>query len=283
MKRGLWLLVLIPVLLYGVYLGAIYGMQQDILYPGRRYPVPQIPERQIPGMQVVWLQTSQGKVEVWYLPPEHRIAERGPAIIFAHGNGELIEHWRDSFDPLRQRGLAVMLVEYPGYGRSEGEPQERLIRETFVKAYDTLAAMPEVDPKAIVAYGQSLGGGAVSALAAERPVRALILQSTFTSLRPFARKYFAPPTLLRDTYDSLAVVRRYAGPVLVIHGSHDAFIPASEGRALASAAHHGTYREYSCGHTCWDVATLPLWEDIQDFLTASQVIPSVGTSNTLSR
>lgn len=258
-------------------------MQQDLLYPGRNYPAPQLEPREIPGMQVLWLPATQGKVEAWLLPAEASRIKHGPALIFAHGNGELIEHWRDQFDVLRRAGVAVLLVEYPGYGRSEGEPGEAVIRETMLKAFDTLAAMPEVDPARIVAYGQSLGGGAVGTLAAQRPLRALILQSTFTSLRPFAKQWLVPPFLLSDTYDTLAVVREFPGPVLVIHGNEDPFIPVAHGQALAAAARQGMYHEYACGHICWDYDRIPLWDDVGKFLRGAGVITAGVTPASAAR
>ena len=284
-NKGGWIAVVValPFLLYGLYVAAVYGMQQDLLYPGRNYPAPQLEPWEIPGMQVLWLQTTQGKVEAWLLPAEASNIKQGPALIFAHGNGELIEHWRDQFDVLRRAGVAVLLVEYPGYGRSEGEPGEALIRETMLKAFDTLVAMPEVDPTRIVAYGQSLGGGAVGTLAAQRPLRALILQSTFTSLRPFAKQWLVPQFLLRDTYDTLAVVREFPGPVLVIHGTEDPFIPVVQGRELAAAARQSTYHEYACGHTCWDYDRIPLWDDVGKFLRGAGVITAVITPTTAAR
>lgn len=285
MSKGRWVVVAaaLPFLLYGIYVAAVYGMQRDLLYPGRNYPAPQLEPREIPGMRSLWLTTSQGRVEAWLLPVDAPRSVRGPALIFAHGNGELIEHWRDQFGVLRRAGVAVLLVEYPGYGRSEGEPGEAAIRETMVQAFDKLAAMPEVDSTRIVAYGQSLGGGAVGTLAAQRPLRALILQSTFTSLRPFAEQWLVPSFLLRDTYDTLAVVREFQGPVLVIHGSKDPFIPVEQGRALYAAARQGTYHEYPCGHTCWDYDRFPLWEDVGRFLAAAGVVDADITPATAAR
>jgi hypothetical protein len=128
-----------------------------------------------------------------------------------------------------------------------------------------------VDPSSIVGYGQSLGGGAVCALARRRPLKALILQSTFTSVRPFARRYGLPSFLVRDPFDNLAAVAVFPGPVLVIHGLADELIPVENGRSLARAAAKATLREYACGHWCWDPDRLPFWSDVSDFLVAAGV------------
>ena len=104
--------------------------------------------------------------------------------------------------------------------------------ETFTRAYDKLAARPDVDPARIVFFGRSLGGGAVCDLAAKRPAAALILMSCFTSVRSFAIRYLAPSFLIRDPFDNLAVVRDFSGPVLVIHGDADTIVPFQFGQRL---------------------------------------------------
>ena len=144
-----------------------------------------------------------------------------PAFIFAHGNGELIDYWPDELRPVAALGAGLLLVEYPGYGRSEGAPTQERILEVFTRAYDRLAARPEVDPGRIVLIGRSMGGGAVCDLALKRPSAALVLLSTFTSLRTYAVRYLAPGFLIRDPFDNLAAVRQYPGPVLVVHGRED--------------------------------------------------------------
>ena len=70
-------------------------------------------------MEQIWLNTSFGRVEAWYLPAIEPAPERAPLLLFAHGNGELIDYWPEEFDEPRRWGAGVLLVEYPGYGRSE--------------------------------------------------------------------------------------------------------------------------------------------------------------------
>jgi len=219
------------------------------------------------------LPLSEGRVEAWYLPPLERTGPGpAPALIFAHGNGEIIDYWLGSLDGFRRLGMALMLVEYPGYGRSEGTPSESSITEAMVAAYDALTARPDVDPQRVVAYGQSLGGGATCALTRERPVAALIVQSTFTSLRVFARRYLMPAFLVRDTFDNLEAIRAYRGPVLVIHGRRDDLIPSEQGVALAKVAGKGLLRIYDCGHWCWYPDTLPFWADAKQFLVSNGIV-----------
>ena len=169
-------------------------------------------------------------------------------------------------------GISLLLVEYPGYGRSEGSPSQDSITETFVSAYDVLSSRKDVDASRIIFMGRSLGGGALCALAQKRPSAALILMSSFTSVRSFAIRYLAPSFLVRDPFDNLAVVKNYANPVMIIHGKRDAIIPFGHGQKLHQAAKQSVLIVYEAGHNdCppnWDI----FWKDVEGFLRQHGII-----------
>ncbi len=219
------------------------------------------------GGESVWLDLPFGRVESWLLPAAPSPSPT-PLLIYAHGNGELIDYWAEGFDALRAAGVNVLLVEYPGYGRSEGQPSEASIRATLLVAYDRFARDARIDPNKIVVYGRSLGGGAVAQLAAMRPVRAMVLESTFTSVADIARGYGVPRWLVRDPFDNHAIVTRYPGPLLVLHGTRDAIIPVSHGRALADAHRQAELHEFPCGHNDCE----PQWELVRTFLERAGVL-----------
>ena len=100
----------------------------------------------------------------------------------------------------------------------------------------------------IVAYGRSLGGGVAASLAAERPIAGLILESSFTSVRPLAARFLVPGWLVRDPFDNLAALRQYRGPLLVVHGLEDEIVPVNEGRKLAAAVAGAEIHLLECGH-----------------------------------
>lgn len=244
---------------------ALYAYQRELLYPGRHNIVPTEMPR-LPELRSFRVQTSSGESDAWYLPPLTDDATF-PAMIFAHGNGEVID-----IDEFRRWGMGVMLVEYPGYGRSTGTPTEAGIREAMVGAYDILGSQPGVDGRRIVGYGQSLGGGAVCALARDRRLAAMVLQSTFSSLRPFAHRFFMPEFLLADVFDNAEVVRSFDGPLLLVHGRHDELIPPAEAEALQRLAADGQLQLYECGHGCWNQDDLPLYKDMRAFLERHGVL-----------
>ncbi|MGD9503464.1 MAG: alpha/beta hydrolase [Syntrophobacteraceae bacterium] len=235
--------------LYILYCGMLFFAQRGMLFAGVHAPAPPPPTVTPAGMERIWLETASGKVEAWFIPATRaRQGEHLPLIIFAHGNAELIDDWPGQFKDFADAGLGSLLVEYPGFGRSEGSPSQKTVTDVFITAYDYVVTRADVDSSRIVLLGRSLGGGAICTLAANRPSAALILQSTFTSVRPFAAKHRAPAFLVRDPFDSLAVVGAYEQPVLIFHGSHDSVIPYEHGVALYKAAKHGKMITYDSDH-----------------------------------
>jgi pimeloyl-ACP methyl ester carboxylesterase len=265
-------IILWTLLFYMVYCGLIFLMQRQIMFPRHLIEIPPIGE-DLPFMEKIWIKTSCGKTEAWFLPPESNNKRTpAPAVIFAHGNGEIIDMWPNELKRFNRFGIGVFLVEYPGYGRSEGTPSQTNIRETFNNAYDILIKRKDVDSAKIILFGRSLGGGAVCLLAAERPSAGLILMSTFIGTRSFAKKYFVPSFLVRDPFDNLSVIRRYSEPVLVIHGKFDEVIPCSHGAALYTSASHATMITYACGHNDCPPDWEKFWKDIEIFLGTSGII-----------
>ena len=169
-------------------------------------------------------------------------------MIFAHGNGELADDWVDGFEPMRAWGWAVLLLEYPGYGDAPGTPSEASIREAALAAFDWAAADVRFEPTRVVAYGRSLGGGAAAQLAEARPIAALVLESSFTSTRILMARFLVPGWLVRDPFDTLAALKDYRRPLLVVHGSEDTLVPVGEGRRLAAAVPGAEFHGLPCGH-----------------------------------
>lgn len=263
-------------ILYLAYCFLLFLFQRQIMFPRSHIPVPSEMAKNVPGLEKIWLPTSYGKVEAWFIPPVTNTAtEPAPAVIFAHGNAELIDFWPEELKNFTRLGIGLLLVEYPGYGRSDGTPSQKSIIEAFLAAYDALVSRKDVDPSRIVLFGRSLGGGAVCALAAERPSAALILMSTFTNARSLASKFLVPGFLVRDPFDNLTVVSSYSGPVLIIHGRDDSLIPYKNGVALHRVARRGKMVTYDCRHNdcppSWDI----FWRDARAFLQHAGIIENL--------
>ena len=248
------------------YLGLAFALQRAVLFP-RPAPPKRSPAEGRPDVEITWIGPDRA-VEAWYLGPTGAaFGQPVPVLVFAHGNGELIDYWLDEFEIVRSWGLGVLLVEYPGYGRSGGSPSEASISATMADAYDYLVSRPNVDAGRIVAYGRSVGGGAACALVRERPVAALILESSFSSVRRLARRHGLFGPLVRDPFDNLTVVRDFEGPVLVIHGRSDRLIPPAHGEALAENAPSAEIVLFDCGH---NDCPRP-WAEVRAFLVGAGI------------
>jgi uncharacterized protein len=248
------------------YWAVLYVGQRSLLFPAP--PLAGSPARP-DDARPIWLDTSIGRVEMWWLPPIGTWSSLHGVLLFTHGNGELIDYWPEAFDEPRAWGLGVLLLEYPGYGRSAGRPSEGAIREAILAADGWARGQADIDRNRIIPYGRSLGGSAAAMLAAERPVPVLILESAFTSARAFASQFRAPGFLVRDPLDTLEAVRRFSGPILVLHGDRDEIVPTDHGRALAAASPRATLQLLPCGH---NDCPRP-WATIRAFLQAHDLLP----------
>jgi len=256
----------ISALLYIAYGILIFMMQRSILFPTDYARGPQGISEQIPDSAKIWIKTEFGKSETWYLAPfNSKLNETHPLIIIGHGNADVIDKWVTLVSRLREVGIGVLLVEYPGYGRSSGHPTQESITKAFIASYDSILTMPEIDSEKIILLGQSIGGGPICALAKERPSASIILISTFTSVRTFASQYFLPEFLIRDPFDNLSLIKNYDNPVLIVHGTNDNLIPFEEGKILYSASKNGKMISKDGGHNStiknwrlfWDNDVLP--------------------------
>src|SRR5580658_2359487 len=123
-------------LLYVGFLCLLYFFQGSLIYPGTKNQVGAAPPPAV-GMEVLRLATSAGNIEALFLPAtDESNAPAKPLVIYAHGNGEVTDFWVTALDGFRERGIGVLLVEYPGYGRSSGKPSEQSIRIAMDAACD---------------------------------------------------------------------------------------------------------------------------------------------------
>jgi hypothetical protein len=262
--------------IYLAYAGLVFFLQRSMIFP--RFVIPPFTDPARPQTaEVLMIHTGEETVEAWFIPADAGFPGPCPAVIFAHGNAELIDFWPEYLKPLSQNGIHLLLVEYPGYGRSKGRPSEKSITRAFTSAYDLLVARNTVDPGRIILFGRSIGGGAVCSLAKARPSAGLILLSTFTSIRSFAPRYGLFPFMIRDPMDNIVVLKEYPRPSLILHGNRDDLIPFTHAEALASVSKNARLIAYDCGHNdCppdWNV----FWKDVFAFLRENAMMKPSGT------
>jgi len=245
----------------------VQRLERLILFPGHLLGAPSAPPRDVSGLERLTIESSEGEVEAWFLPAYGvESGDRRPAVVFAHGNGELIDEWAAPLEPYRKMGIGVLLPEYRGYGRSRGQPSEEAINEDFLRFYDGLTGRADVDPSKILLHGRSLGGGAACALARERPAAGLILESTFTSVVDIARGWHVPSFLLTNRFDNESVVRAFPHPVLILHGRRDRVVPYAHAEALERASPRAKLVTYECDHNDMRRTADGFWSEIASYL-----------------
>ena len=171
----------------------------------------------------------------WYVPRENA---RG-VILFCHGNAGNISHRLESIRIFNQLGLDVFIFDYRGYGQSEGKPSEQGTYQDAEAAWQYLAEERQIDPSDIIVFGRSLGGAVASWLAQSHTPRALIVESTFTSLPDIAANlypYLPVRLLLRFKYNTAQYIARANCPALIVHSRDDEIMPFTHGQHLFEVA-----------------------------------------------
>lgn len=187
------------------------------------------------GVEEVAIDTGDGnRVLAWWSPP----GPGQPTILYFHGNGGSLVNRAERIRKYRERGRGMFMMTYRGYGGSTGTPSEKANVADAVRAYDVLRARG-VAAGDIIVYGESIGTGVATQLAAARPVAGLVLDAPYTSMPDIATRlypYLPARTLLRDRYETVRHLKNVHVPLLVVHGEADAVIPVEMGRAVHAAA-----------------------------------------------
>lgn len=268
--RSLSRLAGIAALTYLAVCGAMAWWKDDLIFPARGRE--RAAGKLAPAGYETWWQTMRDgtRVEAWWRPAPGATPERpGPAVIVFHGNGELIDDSRDFAEVWGKLGASVLLVEYRGYGRTDGKPGVTDCKGDSLEWFDRLAATPGVRKECILAHGFSLGGVFAAELAGARPVAGLALEGTVSSLREAARDRGIWLLLTRERFDAEAVLGRLdpAVPVLLTHGTRDGVVPFRHQGLLAAARPGATVVSADYDH--YPLSTRERPELLRDLLVAA--------------
>ncbi|MBI5814762.1 MAG: alpha/beta hydrolase [Nitrospinae bacterium] len=183
----------------------------------------------------VTMESGRFRIHGWLLPKK----EAAGYVVFFHGNAENVSHRVGFAKALAPLKANILLVDYRGYGISEGTPSIEGVAQDAVAALEWLHVKHKVPLDRIVLWGFSLGGAAALAVAEKYPaVAGVVVESSFISLRTFATEIFPwiPAALVTDAMDNGAIAGRLATPKLFIHGTADTIIPFSHGQAFYEMA-----------------------------------------------
>ncbi len=199
---------------------------------------------------VLPISSTNGAVETvhgWWIPASkisHNNTELEKVVLYLHGNGLNVGANVEHANRFHRLGLSVFLIDYRGYGKSQGEfPTESQVYEDAELAWNYLVKQRGINPKQIYIYGHSLGGAIAIDLAVRYPQAAgLIVEGSFTSARAMVDfqsgvyRMFPIDLLLTQRFDSLAKVDRLQMPVLFIHGTADTVVPVEMSKKLFDSA-----------------------------------------------
>jgi len=191
----------------------------------------------------VWFQNSKNqKLHGCYFPYQKIDPNDAPVgtILYVHGNGENVSQllgWAGKM--CSQFRCNVLVFDYAGYGKSEGKPTAPGVLDDGLAALTYLTQQEGIPMNQIIVWGFSLGGSVAVDLASKHEVKALIVESSFTSLAEMSRvvvPFFPAEYLLWEQLSSIKKIGNVRCPVFISHGRADRTIPFSQGERLFEAA-----------------------------------------------
>ncbi len=264
-------------LIYLVWCGALFFLQNKMMFPAGFAGQPGagpwrsdavVLQRELPAGE---------KAVAWLFVPANASADAPvPLVAYFHGNAELIDHQQRIVNAYERLGVATLLIEYRGYGHSDGSPSQRTLTDDglhFIDlAFDTRDGL---DPQRLILHGRSIGGAIAAQVAAKREPRAMLLESTITHTGAFAWRYGVPPLLVRNPFRTKDVLPKLSCPVLLFHGEDDAIITRNHSEKLHQLTPGSTLITYpDTGHN--DFPGLlnedRFWEDVRAFLENAGVV-----------
>ena len=254
-----------------VLLAGCLSVENSLVYHPRgdeAAPAPPAP------IQDVELKLSDGgKVHARWAPYPYATS----TVLFFHGNGGNVESWGGAVREIfQQMKMSVLIVDYPGYGRSEGKASEPGCYAAADVAYRWLTESQKLPAEQIVLWGESLGGGVAVELASRKPHRALVLVRTFTSLPEVADDQLPLlpcSMLMTNRFNSLDRIGLCKSPVFIASAEKDRLMQLRHGQRLHAAC---TGPAELCvmrglGHN--DPLPAGFYDSLRSFLAAKTPVP----------
>jgi pimeloyl-ACP methyl ester carboxylesterase len=228
---------LVTVCLVGLAVGMLTAQQRQLIYFPDSTTVPPAGDV-IEGARDVTLRTSDGlALGAWFVPPSSAL-DMHMAVLVAPGNGGNRLGRLGLAAELSRRGLAVLLMDYRGYGGNPGSPSEDGLAKDAMAAALTLEELGYPAERTIY-FGESLGTGVVAALQARRTPAGVVLRSPFTDLADVGAHHYPwlpVRLLLKDRFQVTEHLSYSEVPVTVIYGDRDAVVPTDLSARVADEA-----------------------------------------------
>ncbi len=221
-----------PLLVAWLY-AMLYFLASRVIFQPMKYPGGWWENQAAVGAEDVWLETPDGvKLHGWWKTDE----DSRLATLFLHGNAGNVSHRGAHIREIAAAGSSVLVLDYRGYGRSEGRPTEKGLYTDAEAAYQHLISKG-YRAEQVILHGESLGSAVAVELASRRPVGGLVLEAPFTSASDVAGRILPViGPLVVHSFKSEDRITRIRAPFLFIHGDSDGVIAFDLGRALFEIA-----------------------------------------------
>ncbi len=195
------------------------------------------------NVQVLHFTITGGQTENWYFS-DNTIK---PAIIIVHGNEGLIDTNVKLAQDLQRVGLHVLLCEYPGYGRSTGDINEKTVQQALDQAYNHLKQKAEVNK--ILIYGSSMGGSLIGQLLKSHHPDGIILRASFSNFgKLISRMTFVPSYFIHNAFNNEKLIKAYKGRLLLLHAKGDKIVSFKNAETLAKLSSNVSLLSYVGDH-----------------------------------
>jgi uncharacterized protein len=236
-RRRLGRGLVVVVLLVGTVVAVLWALQRQLIYFPDSTAVPPAQDV-IVGARDVTLRTADGlELGAWFVPAAGQV-DTGMAVLVAPGNGGNRAGRAGFAQELSGRGLAVLLMDYRGYGGNPGRPSQDGLAadaDAAIRALNELG----YPPRRTLYFGESLGTGVVAALQARQPPAGVVLRSPFTDLADVGAHHYPwmpVRVLLRDRFPVVEHLATNDVPVTVIYGDRDSVVPTVLSARVADQA-----------------------------------------------
>jgi fermentation-respiration switch protein FrsA (DUF1100 family) len=224
---GILLIVSLPVLFLRYYIEP-----RTLFYPTK--DIDSFPDRVNLEFQDVFFTTSDNiRLNGWFIPA----GDSENTVLFCHGNAGNISHRIEKLKFFHELGCSIFIFDYRGYGRSQGRPSEEGLYKDVEAAYKYLLSRG-ISASQIIGYGESIGGAVIVDLASREEMKAIILDSTLSSVKDMVKiAYpFVPYWVFSSRFDAQGKIKSIRIPKLIIHSLNDEIVPYQLGKKLYEAA-----------------------------------------------
>lgn len=256
---------------YALASGYMAWNQRALIFRADPEPAP-VARHNLPRAVDTALKAPDGTVLTgWTIVPANEFA---PVYVYFHGNARNLSRRSERFRAMTAEGEGLVAFHYRGYGGSGGVPDEDALHRDAAAIYaETVRRFPR---NPVILFGESLGSGVATRLAASVPSAALVLDSPFLSMQDRVHNLYPwlpVRMLLQHPFRSDLAMPKVAAPLLVLHGELDRIVPISEGRALFERA--SSPKEFRVYPTAGHVSAFShgAAEHIRSFLRGKSLLP----------